>query len=59
VLPEAFCDGKIDWEKLKDTLGKSLFCNERYVLNWAGYSDAFNVLQTPTTKTLVPAKDKA
>ena len=60
VLPEAFSEGKIDWEKLKATLGENInFANERYVLNWAGKSDAFKVLQTPTTKTLVPAKDES
>jgi adenine-specific DNA-methyltransferase len=60
VLPEAFSEGKIDWEKLKVTLGENInFANERYVLNWAGKSDAFKVLQTPSTKTLVPAKDES
>ena len=60
VLPEVFSEGKIDWEKLKATLGEDInFANERYVLNWAGKSDAFKVLQTPTTKTLVPAKDES
>ncbi len=60
VLPEVFSEGKIDWEKLKATLGEDInFSNERYVLNWAGKSDAFKVLQTPTTKTLVPAKDES
>ncbi|HLV41339.1 MAG TPA: site-specific DNA-methyltransferase [Brumimicrobium sp.] len=60
ILPEAFSEGKIDWEKLKATLGENInFANERYVLNWAGKSDAFRVLQTPTTKTLIPAKDES
>jgi len=60
ILPEAFCEGKIDWEKLKATLGENInFSNERYVLNWAGKSDAFKVLQTPTTKTLIPVKDES
>lgn len=60
ILPEAFSEGKIDWEKLKATLGENInFSNERYVLNWAGKSDAFKVLQTPTTKTLIPAKDES
>ena len=38
---------KIDWEKLQATLGKENieFRNERYVLNWAGKSEAFKVLQ--------------
>jgi len=60
VLPEVFSEGKIDWEKLKATLGENInFSNERYVLNWAGKSDAFKVLQIPTTKTLIPAKDES
>ncbi|PJE45758.1 MAG: site-specific DNA-methyltransferase [Sediminibacterium sp.] len=60
ILPEAFSEGKIDWEKLKATLGENVnFSNERYVLNWAGKSDAFKVLQTPTTKTLIPDKEKS
>jgi len=60
VLPEAFSEGKIDWEKLKATLGENInFSNERYVLNWAGKSDAFKVLQAPSSKTLVPAKDES
>lgn len=60
VLPEVVSEGQIDWEKLKATLGENInFSNERYVLNWAGKSDAFKVLQTPTTKTLVPAKDES
>ena len=58
ILPEAFAEGKVDWEKLKATLGEDInFANERYVLNWAGKSEAFKVLQAPTTKTLVPDKD--
>ena len=60
LLPEAFSEGKIDWEKLKASLGEDInFANERYVLNWAGKSDAFKVLQTPTTKTLIPVKDES
>jgi len=60
ILPEAFSEGKIDWEKLKATLGEDInFANERYVLNWAGKSDAFKVLQTPSTKTLVPCPEES
>ena len=58
ILPEAFTEGQIDWEKLKATLGRDVnFANERYVLNWAGKSEAFKALQTPTSKSLIPAKD--
>ncbi len=60
ILPEAFSEGKIDWEKLKATLGEDInFSNERYVLNWAGKSDAFKALQSPSSKTLTPAKEES
>ncbi|MGR3178438.1 MAG: site-specific DNA-methyltransferase [Candidatus Anammoxibacter sp.] len=60
IIPEAFTEGKVDWEKLKAALGDDVeFKDERYVLNWAGKSDAFKILQSPTTATLVPCKDES
>ena len=60
VFPESFTEGKVDWEKLRLTLGEELILqNERYVLNWAGKSDAFRAIQTPTTATLKPQKDQS
>jgi adenine-specific DNA-methyltransferase len=60
ILPEVFTEEKIDWEKLKAALGEDIeFKDERYVLNWAGKSDAFRVLQSPTTATLVPCKEES
>ena len=60
ILPDAFTEGKIDWEKLQASLGEDIeFKNERYVLNWAGKSNAFRVLQSPTTATLVPYKEES
>ncbi|MCF8234440.1 MAG: site-specific DNA-methyltransferase [Bacteroidales bacterium] len=60
LFPEAISEGKVDWEKLKATLGEDItFSNERYVLNWAGKSDAFKILQSPTTATLTPAKEES
>jgi len=60
IIPEAFAENKIDWEKLKATLGEDIeFKNERYVLNWAGKADAFRVLQTPTTSTLAPCPEES
>jgi adenine-specific DNA-methyltransferase len=48
------------WEKLKAALGEDIeFKNERYVLNWAGKSDAFRVLQAPTTATLAPDRNES
>jgi len=56
-FPETITEGKVDWEKFQSTLGEDVsFTNERYVLNWAGKSDAFRAIQTPSTATLVPGK---
>lgn len=60
IIPEAFTENKIDWEKLKAVLGDDIeFKNERYVLNWAGKSDAFRALQSPSTATLVPCREES
>lgn len=60
LMPEIFDEGKIDFEKLKATLGEYItFSNERYVLNWAGKSDAFRVMQCPSSATLVPCKEES
>jgi len=60
IIPEAFTENKIDWEKLKAALGDDIeFKNERYVLNWAGKSDAFRALQSPSTDTLMPCKEES
>lgn len=60
LLPEAFSEGKIDWEKLRLTLGDDVnISDERYVLNWAGKTDAYRVLQTPTTTTLAPDRGQS
>ena len=60
LMPEVFDEGKIDFEKLKATLGENInFSNERYVLNWAGKSDAFRIMQRPSSATLVPCKEES
>ncbi len=60
LFPDIFSEGKIDWEKFKATFSDDInFANERYVLNWAGKSDAFKVLQIPTTATLKPQPEQS
>ena len=60
ILPEAFTEGQVDWEKLRLALGEDINVqDERYVLNWAGKSEAFRALQTPTTATLAPAPEES
>lgn len=59
-FPNLFTEGKLDWEKLKATFSDDInFANERYVLNWAGKSDAFKALQVPTTATLKPMPEES
>lgn len=60
LMPEVFDEGKIDWEKLQAALGEDInFSNERYVLNWAGKSDAFRVMQQPSSATLAPCREES
>lgn len=60
LLPEVFTEGRVDWEKLKLSFGEDInIKNERYVLNWAGKSNAYKVLQEPTSKTLSPDKSES
>ena len=56
LFPEIFCEEQIDFEKLKLALGEDNLCaqNERYQLGWAGKSDAYRTLQSPTFNTLAP-----
>ena len=58
LFPEIVTEGKINWKQLRATLGGYIDTgNERYGLSWAGKSDAFQTLQTPTSHTLVPDLD--
>lgn len=60
VMPEIFDEGKIDWEKLRATLGEDVnFADERYRLNWAGKSNAFRLMQKSSTSTLIPSRDES
>lgn len=61
LIPEAFSEGKLDLAALKRALGESVVIEggERYALTWAGKSDAYKVLQTPSTATLRPERDKS
>jgi adenine-specific DNA-methyltransferase len=60
-FPEAFTEGnKIDWDKLKLTLGESIDAGkERYGMNWPGKVDCFNAIQQPSTATLIPDREES
>jgi len=58
--PEVFTEGKVDAEKLRQSLGDEVETGrERYGLSWAGKSDCFRHIQEPTTATLVPAREES
>jgi adenine-specific DNA-methyltransferase len=60
LFPEAFTEGKIDFERLKQALGASIqTVRERYSLNWAGRTHAINALQSLSVGTLQQAREES
>ncbi|HZD57161.1 MAG TPA: site-specific DNA-methyltransferase, partial [Anaerolineales bacterium] len=60
LIPEAFTEGKIHFEKLRATLGNLIDDSpERYSFTWAGKRDATRLLQTPTRATLIPCPEES
>jgi adenine-specific DNA-methyltransferase len=60
LMPQAFTEGKIDFDKLRASLGD--FADERperYSFTWAGKRDAIRILQTPSRATLIPARKES
>lgn len=60
IFPEAFAEGKLDWDLLRDTLGEIIDGrSERYSFTWAGKHDSLRLLQTPSRATLVPCSEES
>lgn len=60
LFPEAFKEGKIDFETLKAELGSSVEnADERYSFNWNGKAAARRIAQTPSTGTLRPCPSES
>lgn len=60
LFPEAFTEGKVDFEVLKELLGTYAETeNERYRFTWNGKSKARMIAQTPSTGTLRPCKEES
>lgn len=58
IIPAAFTEDKLNIDQLKQLLGENINTDhERYHLDWAGKAEAFKVLQSPTTATLLPDAD--
>lgn len=60
VFPEIVVEGKIDFDKLRTTLGAAAESGPgRFHFDWAGKNDAVALLQTPSRGTLVPCPDQS
>lgn len=60
LFPQAFSEGKVDFEKLRAALGDLADERpERYSFTWAGKRDAIRLLQTPSRATLVPCPQQS
>ena len=58
LFPEAFAEGKVDFDVLRQLLGDALDdSEERYGLNWHGKSRARQLALTPSTGTLRPCPE--
>ncbi len=60
LFPEAFVEGKIDFDKLRTTLGAAAESGpNRFHFSWAGKDDAIRLLQTPSAGTLIPCPEES
>lgn len=60
LFPEVLTEGKVDFDKLRATLGDLVDDGpERYTFTWAGKRDAIRLLQIPTRATLVPCHEES
>ena len=60
LFPEAFIEGKVDFDALKEVLGDYIDGREeRYSFTWNGKSKARMLAQTPSTGTLRPCKEES
>lgn len=60
VAPEAFVEGKIDFDRLRRTLGQDLEgLAERYSFGWAGKGDALRLLRLPGRGTLAADREQS
>src|SRR3989441_7126410 len=60
LFPEVFVEGKVDFDKLRATLGAAAESGAgRFHFGWAGKDDAVALLQTPSRGTLVPCPEES
>lgn len=57
LFPEVACDGKVDFNKLRNLLGDAIDnAGDRYNFTWHGKDAALRLSQTPSMGTLRPCK---
>ena len=56
VVPEAFADGKINWDTLREALGEALEdeATEHFGFGWPGKREARGLASLPSKGTLIP-----
>lgn len=60
LFPEVFTEDKIDFDKLRLTLGSEVDDGEeRFGMTWPGKRDCFKVIQEPSIGTLKPCRDES
>jgi adenine-specific DNA-methyltransferase len=60
LFPEAFAEGRIDFDRLRAALGAAAESGPgRFSFTWAGKGDALALAQTPSRATLVPLSDES
>jgi adenine-specific DNA-methyltransferase len=61
IFPECVAEGRVDFERLRATLGDldALAGEETYSFTWAGRADAFRAVQTPSAASLRPAPEES
>ena len=61
IFPECVAEGKVDFERLRATLGDAdaLSGDDGYTFTWAGKQEAFRAIQTPSAASLAPAPEES
>ncbi len=60
IIPEAFGENAIDWEKLRAVLGDTIDDRvEKFGFSWAGKGDAIKNVLLPSKATLRPSKEES
>ena len=59
LFPEVVVEGKVDFDRLRATLGDDIDLGERYGLSWKGKSGVFATIQEKTVSTLHPQPEES